>query len=133
MSVGWLVDWLVGRSVGRSVNFLKRATSYTSILLSEHPFIGCAQCSVGHPAGWPVKGAAGPGSAAPAPARAILRAGEDREVATDALPHAHQPGDARVRLPCVRHATMSPTSTTLGGGGSPAAPEQREAGAGGPH
>ena len=86
-----------------SHDFLKRATSYTSILLSEHPFIGCAQCSVGHPAGWPVKGAAGPGSAATAPARAILRAGEDREVATDALPHAHQPGDARVRLPCVRH------------------------------
>ena len=70
-------------------NPAKKATSYTSILLSEHLFIGCAQCSVGHPAGWPVKGAAGPGSAAPAPARAILRAGEDREVATDALPHAH--------------------------------------------
>jgi len=34
----------------------------------------------------------------------VLGAGEHREGPVDALPHAHQPGAAGVRLPGVRHA-----------------------------
>ena len=40
----------------------------------------------------------------PASTRAHAGTGEDREAAPNALPHAHQFGADRVRLPGVRHA-----------------------------
>ena len=40
--------------------------------------------------------------------RAVAGAGEDREAAADAVPHAHQPGDAGVRLPRLGHAHRDP-------------------------
>ena len=48
------------------------------------------------------------GPVATATARAHGGAGEDREAAPDAVPHAHQPGAAGVRLPGVRHAARDP-------------------------
>ena len=69
---------------------------------------GRSQRPLGHPVGWEVQGAAGSGFAAPASPRAFQRPGEDREAASDALPHAHQPGDAGVRLPDLSHAPRDP-------------------------
>ena len=40
--------------------------------------------------------------------RALPGAGEDREAAADAVPHAHQPRDAGVRLPRLGHAHRDP-------------------------
>ncbi|CAM4313787.1 unnamed protein product, partial [Lepidochelys olivacea] len=62
----------------------------------------------GHPVLGPGQGAAGPGAADAQPAGAHPGAGEGGEAAPGALPHAHQPGAAGVRLPGLRHAAGDP-------------------------